>query len=49
VIDTVEDHDIEQWHLPKQWLRQLGNGQIDSFKLLSVSGATIVSWRYHDD
>jgi hypothetical protein len=30
VIDAVEEHDIEQWYLPKQWLRQLGNGQIDS-------------------
>ena len=42
VIDAVEDHDIEQWHLPKQWLRQLGNGQIDSLKLLGVSGDSMV-------
>ena len=49
VIDAVEDHDIEQWHLPKQWLRQLGNGQIDSLKLLSVSGGSIAQRLHHGD
>jgi phage repressor protein C with HTH and peptisase S24 domain len=49
VIDAVEDHDIEQWHLPKQWLRQLGNGQIDSLKPLSVSGDPMVPRLLHGD
>ena len=49
VIDAVEDHDIEQWHLPKQWLRQLGNGQIDSLKLLSVSGDSMMPRLLHGD
>ena len=49
VIDAVEDHNIEQWHLSKQWLRQLGNGQIDSLKLLSVSGDSMVLRLLHCD
>ena len=49
VIDAFEDHDIEQWHLPKQWLRQLGNGQIDSLKLLGVSGDPMVLRLLHGD
>lgn len=49
VIDAVENHDIEQWHLPKQWLRQLGNGQIDSLKLLSVIGDSMVPRLLHGD
>ena len=49
VIDAVEDHDIEQWHLPKQWLRQLGNRQIDSLKLLSVSGDSMVPRLLHGE
>ena len=49
MIDVVEDHDIEQWHMPKQWLRQIGNGQIDSLKLLSVSGDSMVPRLLHGD
>lgn len=49
VIDAVEDHDIEQWHLPKQWLQQPGNGQIDSLKLFSVSGDSMVPRLLHGD
>ena len=49
MIDAVEDHDIEQWHLPKKWLRQLGNGQIDSLKLLSVGGDSMVPRLLHGD
>ena len=49
VIDAVEDHDIEQWHLPKQWLRQVGNGQIDPLKLLGVSGDPMVPRLLHGD
>lgn len=49
VIDAVEDHDIKQWHLPKYWLRELGNGQIDSLKLLSVSGDSMVPRLHHGD
>ena len=49
VIDAAEDYEIEQWHLPKQWLRQLDNGQIDSLKLLSVSGDPMVPRLLHGD
>ena len=49
VIDAVEDHAVEQWHFPKTWLQQHANGQIESLKLLTVSGDSMAPRLLHGD
>ena len=49
VIDAVEDHRVEQWHFPIEWLRNLGIGQIESLKLLTVNGDSMAPRLLHGD
>ena len=49
VIDAVEDHRVEQWHFPIEWLRNHGIGQIESLKLLTVSGDSMAPRLLHGD
>ena len=49
MIDAVEDHKVEQWHFPIEWPRNHGFGQIESLKLITVSGDSMAPSLLHGD
>ena len=49
LVDAHDENNNQHWHLPKQWLHSIGNGQTDALKLLSVSGDSMAPKLLHGD